>query len=117
MDTFQAVADPVRRSIIERLASGEASAGELAEHTSGEFGISQPATSKHLRALREAGLVSSTIAAQRRIYRLDPRPLADIADWAHRQHRFWSDRLDTLENQLLASGNPTDENNTDKETT
>jgi DNA-binding transcriptional ArsR family regulator len=102
MDTFQAVADPVRRWIVERLAAdGEATAGDLAELTRTEFGISQPATSKHLKVLREAGLVTSTVSAQRRIYRLDPRPLADIADWATRQHRFWNTKLDALTEHLL----------------
>lgn len=101
MDAFQAVADPIRRSIVERLAgAGEAAAGQLAELTHAEFGISQPATSRHLRVLREAGLVSSTVAAQRRVYRLNPRPLADIADWATRQQRFWTAKLDDLEQHL-----------------
>jgi DNA-binding transcriptional ArsR family regulator len=94
MDVFQAVADPVRRSIVERLAgTGEASAGQLAELTRAEFGISQPATSKHLKVLRDTGVVTSTVAAQRRVYRLDPRPLADLAEWATRQHRYWNSRV------------------------
>lgn len=104
MDVFQAVADPVRRSIVERLAAtGEASAGQLAELGLSQFGISQPATSKHLRVLREAGVVTSTVAAQRRVYRLDPRPLADLADWATRQGRYWNDKLDALERHLLGA--------------
>jgi DNA-binding transcriptional ArsR family regulator len=102
VDTFQAVADPVRRSIVERLAAdGEATAGELAELTRTAFGISQPATSKHLKVLRDAGLVTSTVSAQRRIYRLDPRPLADIAEWANRQHGFWNTKRDALTEHLL----------------
>ncbi|OZM70620.1 transcriptional regulator [Amycolatopsis antarctica] len=101
MDAFQAVADPVRRSIVERLAgTGEATAGELADLTRTEFGISQPATSRHLKVLRQTGLVSSTVAAQRRVYRLNRRPLLDIAEWATRQQRFWSGRLDALEDHL-----------------
>lgn len=105
VDAFEAVADPVRRSIVERLAgAGEASAGQLADLARAEFGISQPATSRHLRVLREAGLVSRTVAAQRRVYRLNPRPLADIADWATRQHHFWNDKLDDLEQHLLEHG-------------
>lgn len=102
MDVFQAVADPVRRSIVERLAeAGEASAGELAESARAAFGITQPTTSKHLRVLREAGVVTSTVAAQRRVYRLDPRPLADLAAWAARQSRYWNAKLDALERHLL----------------
>lgn len=105
MDVFQAVADPIRRSIVERLAgAGEASAGQLAELARTQFGISQPATSRHLRVLREAGLVSSTVAAQRRVYRLNPRPLADIAEWAARQQRFWNHKIDALEQHLLDHG-------------
>lgn len=102
MDVFQAVADPVRRSIVERLAAtGEATAGQLAEATRVQFGISQPTTSKHLKVLREAGVVTSTVAAQRRVYRLDPHPLSDLADWAARQSRFWNSKLDALERHLL----------------
>lgn len=97
MDVFQAVADPVRRSLVERLAAvGEASAGELASLAREGFGISQPATSKHLRVLREAGVVTSTVAAQRRVYRLEPRALAVLADWATRQQRYWNAKLDAL---------------------
>ncbi len=102
MDVLQAVADPVRRSIVERLADvGEATAGELAEATHARFGISQPTTSKHLKALREAGVVTSTVEAQRRIYRLDPAPLLHLADWANRQTRYWNSKLDALERHLL----------------
>ncbi len=102
MDVFQAVADPVRRSIVERLAAaGEASAGQLAEAARMQFGISQPTTSKHLKVLREAGVVTSTVAAQRRVYRLDPRPLDDLAHWAARQSRYWNSKLDAFEQHLL----------------
>lgn len=102
MDVFQALADPVRRSIVEALAdAGEASAGELAAAARARFGISQPSTSKHLKVLREAGLVTSAVAAQRRIYRLEPRPLDDLADWAARRSRYWSSKLDALEQHLL----------------
>jgi DNA-binding transcriptional ArsR family regulator len=103
VDVFQALADPVRRSIVERLAdTGEASAGQLAEAARTRFGITQPTTSKHLKALREAGLVTTTVAAQRRVYRLDPRPLAELAEWASRQNRFWNRKLDLLEQHVLA---------------
>ena len=102
VDVFQAIADPVRRSFVERLAdAGEATAGQLAASAAAQFGITQPTTSKHLKVLRQAGVVTSTVAAQRRVYRLDPRPLADLADWADRQSRFWQRKLDTLEQHLL----------------
>ncbi len=102
MDVLQAVADPVRRSIVERLAdAGEATAGELAAATHARFGISQPTTSKHLKVLRDAGVVTSTVEAQRRVYRLDPDPLVDLADWASRQARYWNAKLDALEQHLL----------------
>jgi DNA-binding transcriptional ArsR family regulator len=103
VDVFQALADPVRRCIVERLAdAGEASAGQLAEAAHARFGITQPTTSKHLKALREAGLVTSTVAAQRRVYRLDPRPLAELAEWATRQYRYWNLKFDLLSEHLLA---------------
>lgn len=98
---FQAVADPVRRSIVERLGTGEATAGQLAAVTSAQYGISQPTTSKHLKVLREAGMVTSTVDAQRRVYRLEPHPLADLAHWATRQTRSWNSKLDALEQHLL----------------
>jgi DNA-binding transcriptional ArsR family regulator len=100
VDTFQALSDPVRRSLVEALAAGERTAGALADHAHERFGISQPATSKHLKALREAGLVTTTVDAQRRIYRLDPEPLDEVASWARRQARFWTERLDDLEAHL-----------------
>ena len=101
MDVFQAVADPVRRSMVERLADrGEVTAGELAELAAERFGIRQPTASKHLKVLREAGLVTSTADAQRRVYRLDPGPLDELAGWAARQTRFWAGRLDALEHHL-----------------
>lgn len=102
VDVFQVIADPIRRRIVEQLAdTGEVSAGQLAELAHTEFGISQPATSRHLRVLREAGMVTSTVVAQRRVYRLNPRPLVDIAEWAARQHRYWTAKLDELEQHLL----------------
>ena len=101
MDTFQALADPVRRTLVEQLAVvGEAPAGALAELARERFGISQPTTSKHLKVLREAGVVTMSTDAQRRIYRLDPRPLAEMASWASRQATFWNDRLDALDAHL-----------------
>lgn len=101
VDVFQAVADPVRRSMVERLAGrGGVTAGDLAALAHQRFGISQPTASKHLKVLREAGLVESTVDAQRRLYHLRRGPLDDLADWAARQTRFWNERLDVLERHL-----------------
>jgi DNA-binding transcriptional ArsR family regulator len=75
-----ALADPVRREIVELLAAGEAGAGEIAER----FPSTRPAVSRHLRVLREAGLVSSEVRAQRRVYRLERAPLAELDAWLER---------------------------------
>jgi DNA-binding transcriptional ArsR family regulator len=91
-----ALADPTRRRIVELLADGERSAGELAS----EFDISRPAVSRHLRVLREQGLVRTRGQAQRRLYSLDAKPLAELDDWLGRYRTFWSQRLDALETEL-----------------
>jgi DNA-binding transcriptional ArsR family regulator len=96
MHVFEALADPTRRTIVELLAGGERSSGELAGH----FALSQPAVSKHLRVLREAGVVHVRGDAQRRIYRLRPDALGRAEGWLARQRRFWEGRLDALEEQL-----------------
>ncbi len=90
------LADPIRREIIELLAEGERSAGELVA----DFTVSQPAISRHLRILREAGLVRVRGEGQRRIYRLDPAPLATLDGWLGRYRHFWSARLDALEERI-----------------
>jgi DNA-binding transcriptional ArsR family regulator len=96
MDTFSALADPTRRHIVEQLALGEASFGELAA----KFEMSRPAVSQHLRTLREAGIVASRADAQRRIYSLSDNGLDELNVWLHKVQRFWNKRLDRLE-QLL----------------
>jgi|SRR5829696_10370275 len=106
MDAFQAVADPIRRRLIEHLGRGELAAGELVERVRGEFGVSQPAVSKHLRLLREAGLVASRVDAQRRIYHVRPNRLAEIGRWVDRQQRFWTGRLADLDRTLTESEQP-----------
>ena len=93
--TFAALADPTRRAILARLASGEASVRELTE----PFGISQAAISKHLRVLERAGLISQARDAQRRPRRLEAAPLAEANEWLERYRRFWEEsygRLDAL---------------------
>ena len=96
MHAFAALADPTRRRIVELLARRERSAGDLGRR----FAISQPAISQHLRALRDAGLVRMRQDAQRRIYSLDARGLAEIDAWLSRYRTFWATRLDALEREL-----------------
>ena len=99
--TFMALADPTRRAILARLASGEASVSELAE----PFAMSQPAISKHLKVLERAGLISHGVDAQRRPRRLEAKPLADAAQWIENYRRHWEaafDRLDDLLEELKA---------------
>ncbi len=99
MLSFAALADPTRRQIVEMLAHRELPAGEIAAR----FNVSPPAISQHLKVLREAGLVSVRIDAQRRIYGIDPAGFAELDQWLAQVRRFWSGRLDALENQLRAS--------------
>ena len=96
MDTVTALADPTRRHIIETLAAGEASFGELAER----FEMSRPAVSQHLKVLRDAGIVASRADAQRRIYSLNDGSLDELETWLGTVRDYWSRRLDQLE-QLL----------------
>jgi DNA-binding transcriptional ArsR family regulator len=96
MEVFEALADPTRRRIVELLAEEERSAGELAGH----FQVSRPAVSKHLRVLREAGLVNVREDAQRRIYRLEPMAMGRAEAWLARHRQFWEQRLDALEAQI-----------------
>jgi DNA-binding transcriptional ArsR family regulator len=93
---LEALADPTRRRILELLAGDERSAGELAS----QFAISRPAVSRHLRVLREHGLVRARGEAQRRLYSLDPAPLAELDAWLARYRGFWTDRIDELESEL-----------------
>jgi DNA-binding transcriptional ArsR family regulator len=94
--TFAALADPTRREILVRLASGEASVKELAE----PFQMSLPGISKHLKVLERAGLISRGRVAQSRPCRLEARPLKEAADWVERYRRFWEDSFDRLDDYL-----------------
>ncbi|AGP38566.1 ArsR family transcriptional regulator [Sorangium cellulosum] len=97
--TFAALADPTRRAILARLASGEASVTELAK----PFAMSQPAISKHLKVLERAGLISRGRDAQRRPCRIEAKPLADASGWLDNYRRFWEgsyERLDDLLEEL-----------------
>lgn len=94
--TFEVLTDANRRRILDLLRKRERAVGELVE----EVGISQPGVSKHLRVLREAGLVEARVEAQRRLYGLRPEPLAEVDAWLAPYRKFWSGRLDALERHL-----------------
>ena len=95
-DVFQAIADPTRRAMLDRLRGGECSASDLYRG----FELSQPALSKHLRVLREAGLVEVRVAGRFRYYRQNPEALGSVADWIAAHHDFWGDRLVALGKHL-----------------
>jgi DNA-binding transcriptional ArsR family regulator len=109
MDALAALADPTRRELVELLSAGELAAGELADR----FPVSRPAVSRHLRVLREAGLVRARVDGKRRMYALDPRPLRELDDWLERYRDLWAQRLDALDTEIArgrrarASGEPT----------
>jgi DNA-binding transcriptional ArsR family regulator len=94
--TFDVVAEPTRRRILDLLREGDRPVGELVH----VLGISQPGVSKHLRVLRDAGLVRVRQQAQQRWYQLDAAPLAEIDAWLAPYRRYWSERLDALERHL-----------------
>jgi len=96
MDTFTALADPTRRHIVESLAAGETSFGELAA----KFEMSRPAVSQHLKVLREAGIVEARAEAQRRIYRLSDDGLDELEAWIGNVRTFWRQSLGALERLL-----------------
>jgi DNA-binding transcriptional ArsR family regulator len=93
---LQVLAEPRRVAILDLLRDGEQPVGELA----GRLGLSQPAVSKHLRVLKDAGLVEVRADAQRRLYRIRPEPLAELDDWLAPYRRLWTARLDRLEEHL-----------------
>ena len=111
--TFAALADPTRRAILARLASGEASVNELAK----PFAMSQPAISKHLKVLEHAGLISRGQDAQRRPRRIEAKPLADACDWLEGYRQLWEknyERLDSLLAELKNLGGKTEEKDHDR---
>jgi DNA-binding transcriptional ArsR family regulator len=89
MEAAAAIADPIRRRVLELVRDRELPAGELAE----QFEVSRPAVSRHLRVLREAGLVRERREGRRRLYRADPEPLVELREWLE---RYWEDRLVAL---------------------
>jgi DNA-binding transcriptional ArsR family regulator len=92
-DAFNAVAEPRRRQILDLLAQGERPVGDLVD----ELGLSQPLVSKHLRVLREVGLVEARDDGRRRVYRLDGRPLKEIHDWVRGYERIWEERFGAMD--------------------
>lgn len=93
---FEVIAEPNRRAILTLLASSEQSVGQIER----QLRMSQPTVSKHLRVLREAGFVESTVDAQRRLYRLKLEPLQELDSWLAQFRRFWSAHVDALERHL-----------------
>ena len=96
MSALQALSDPTRQRIVEMLASGALSSGEIA----GRFALSPPAISQHLKTLKAARLVTVRADKQKRIYALDPEGVAEVSEWVARIRAFWNPRLDALEAAL-----------------
>jgi DNA-binding transcriptional ArsR family regulator len=96
VEALAALADPTRREIVAMLAAGEVAAGDLAAG----FPVSRPAISRHLRVLREAGLVRSRVEGRRRLYALDPRPLRELDDWLEPYRDLWARRFDALDTEM-----------------
>jgi DNA-binding transcriptional ArsR family regulator len=100
MHAFDILGDPVRRRILDLLADGEHSAGDVVAVISREFGITQSAVSQHLKVLRESGFATMRPEGTRRIYAVDPRPLAELDTWLERFRRFWDPHLDSLATEI-----------------
>ena len=103
MESFEIIAEPNRRAILGLLVLSEQSVGEIER----QLRMPQPMVSKHLRVLRDAGFVESTVDAQRRLYRLKPEPLREIDTWLAQFRRFWSAHVDALERYLDRMDQPT----------
>jgi DNA-binding transcriptional ArsR family regulator len=100
MHAFDILGDPVRRRILELLAEGAHSSGEVVAVVQREFGISQPAVSQHLKVLRESGFATVRIDGARRIYTMDTAPLRQVDDWLERFRTMWEPRLDALATEI-----------------
>jgi DNA-binding transcriptional ArsR family regulator len=97
---FDVLGDPVRRRILELLANGEMSAGEIGTTIQGEFAITQPAVSQHLKVLRDNGFASVRPDGQRRLYAVDASGLRDVDEWLDAFRRFWTPHLDALATEI-----------------
>ena len=100
MHAFDVLSDPVRRRILELLASGEHRSGDVVAVIQGEFGISQAAVSQHLRVLRESGFANVRVDGPRRVYSVDARPLHEVDAWLERFRAFWEPRLGALDTEV-----------------
>lgn len=100
MNAFAALADPMRRRIVELLTHGESAAGDLGAVVQAEFGVRQPAVSNQLRTLREAQIVTVRADGARRLYRLSPGALDEVTDWVERYSSLWPQRLDALDTEI-----------------
>lgn len=100
MHAFDVLGDPVRRRILELLASGEHSSGGIVTIAQREFGISQPAVSQHLRVLRDAGFASVRVDGARRIYTVEAAPMKEVDAWLNQFRAFWDRRLDALATEV-----------------
>ena len=96
MHAFDVLGDPVRRRILERLAEGELSSGDIVATVQAEFGITQSAVSQHLKVLRDSGFAHVRIDGPRRLYTIDPAPMQEVDTWLDRFRVFWEPRLDAL---------------------
>ncbi len=100
MHAFDVLGDPVRRRILELLAEGENSSGEITTVVQREFGITQSAVSQHLRVLRESGFASVRSEGARRLYSVEDAPLREVDDWLKRFRGFWADKLNALATEV-----------------
>ncbi|WP_214320572.1 ArsR/SmtB family transcription factor [Nonomuraea sediminis] len=100
MHAFDILGDPVRRRILELLADGELSAGQIGAVVQEEFGISQPGVSQHLRVLRESGFATVRAEGTKRVYAANPEPLKEADEWLDRYRGFWRQRLDALGTEI-----------------
>ena len=100
MHAFDVLGDPVRRRILELLAAGETSAGDVAARVGGEFGISQPAVSQHLKVLRDNGFATVRAEGTRRLYSVDPSGLQEVDAWVEQFRVLWDRKLDALGTEI-----------------
>jgi DNA-binding transcriptional ArsR family regulator len=100
MHAFDVLGDPVRRRVLELLAEGEHSSGEVVAVVQAEFGITQSAVSQHLKVLRDSGFASVRIDGARRLYAIEPAPLADVDAWLERFRIFWTPKLEALATEV-----------------
>ena len=100
MEAFDVLGDPVRRRILELLAPGERAAGDVAGAIQAEFGLTQPAVSRHLKVLESAGLISRSRRATARLSHIEPEPLKEASDWLARYRRLWEGRYEQLDELL-----------------